>query len=687
MKSANEDLESEILVLRKTSSMLKTRVSQFTQFLRSTPSLMSVYKTAEYARLGSDGDITLTETPKITAELAEFFRTVIQLEASGSSRVSRNAVSPTLSLNAALRAVSPPNGDDALSRARSASVASSSFAPECGEVPTTTAAAASSGSEAPLPKECFDKSIHALVEVTSVSSGKDSPLPMQEVDAAPRFAMLAPHHRYTLPEVLMTSSEVQCELLTAANSHLNLATVVAGSPPFENRPSHFVDRWLPPYLSTLSPALKRDAEDILFKIHTVGLEKEDTSTMMSTGGEHEQQLPDLASTSEAAAATDGSSHDHHKMARCVAQLMMTQQQLAVARSSVASMRSRLEDMMLKYQKTASALVQATKSGAHSSSSQQSPVSFMDGSLGGGEGGERAITRAAGATPDMFPMLPAIPLPSTPRPPTQSRTGGRDGLSRHGTRGKQHAHKLNFDEGLLPSSISSPWEHSAVSSSAHSSLLTYFVEDVCSLLRDARTTLFDLDKIHWRLVSHSHKDASTSSPHTNERHTHNSRHRTTTTTTTTVLSHNDVHLHREESKRNHPFHTCTSPVLARIAEVLTISLRNGREAPRFLTNIYPSTSSTIRQTYSRAGGSRQQHNHSSVMEAFSDASSGGSELSSMLQHCWQMLVDFLDGQVHHAQTMVFVREPNLDVWMRESPTLASLVAQAAAPDVPKLPKIV
>ncbi|CUG90308.1 Hypothetical protein, putative [Bodo saltans] len=629
--------------------MLKTRVSQFTQFLRSTPSLMSVYKTAEYARLGSDGDITLTETPKITAELAEFFRTVIQLEASGSSRVSRNAVSPTLSLNAALRAVSPPNGDDALSRARSASVASSSFAPECGEVPTTTAAAASSGSEAPLPKECFDKSIHALVEVTSVSSGKDSPLPMQEVDAAPRFAMLAPHHRYTLPEVLMTSSEVQCELLTAANSHLNLATVVAGSPPFENRPSHFVDRWLPPYLSTLSPALKRDAEDILFKIHTVGLEKEDTSTMMSTGGEHEQQL-------------------------------------AVARSSVASMRSRLEDMMLKYQKTASALVQATKSGAHSSSSQQSPVSFMDG-WGGGEGGERAITRAAGATPDMFPMLPAIPLPSTPRPPTQSRTGGRDGLSRHGTRGKQHAHKLNFDEGLLPSSISSPWEHSAVSSSAHSSLLTYFVEDVCSLLRDARTTLFDLDKIHWRLVSHSHKDASTSSPHTNERHTHNSRHRTTTTTTTTVLSHNDVHLHREESKRNHPFHTCTSPVLARIAEVLTISLRNGREAPRFLTNIYPSTSSTIRQTYSRAGGSRQQHNHSSVMEAFSDASSGGSELSSMLQHCWQMLVDFLDGQVHHAQTMVFVREPNLDVWMRESPTLASLVAQAAAPDVPKLPKIV
>jgi hypothetical protein len=677
MKSVNEELESETIALRKTSTILKTRVSQFSQFLRSTPSLLLVYKTAEYARLGSDGDITLAETPKITAELAEFFRTVSQMDGSVSaSRISRNAVvSPTQSLNATLKTLSPPS-DDALSRARSASVASSSFGVDLGEAqPQVT----SSSNDAPLPKECSDKAIHASIEVASVSSGKDSPLPvhvrLEAVNVPNMQTATLVDHPCTMPAILMASTEVQCELLPTATSRVLLPSTHPAAP---HRPSHFVDRWLPPYLSTLSPALKRDAEDILFQLHTVGLEKDSLSSAEHQGNTAPGSLPSatalVADASALPSSQQGGTHD--KMALCVAQLMMTQQQLAVARSSVASMRARLEDVMLKYQKTAAALVLATKCNA-SASSHGSSSSVIDG--WGGEG-ERTSVRG---TPDMFPMLPAIPTPSTPRPPTQSRTGGRDGVSRNSTR--QGKERKPFTETVLPT-VGVHWEHSAAAASSSaalsSSLLTYFVEDVCSLLRDARTTLFDLDKLHWRLASYNrHVSAATSSISQQNQHSDRSGRHRTTTPQAPLPTHNDVHLHREDAKRNHPFHTCTSPVLARIAEVLTTSLKEGREAPRFLTNTF---GGTARTTLSRAGGNRQ---HQQQQNVWLDSEADGSEVSSMLQHCWQMLVDFLDGQVHHAQTMVFVREPNLDVCIRQSPTLASLVAQATAPDVPKLPKIV
>lgn len=675
MKTVNEEQEAELLMLRKSSSVLKTRVSQFSQFLRSTASLAPVYKTVEYARLGSDGDIAINETPKITAELAEFFRTVTQLEGSTSSRASRNAgASQSL-----IRALSPLS-DDGHPRVRSTSVASSSTLPNDPADDALRASISVAPQELPLPKEVLDKSVNVSSEVVSVGSGKDSPLPITVLMG---HAVDVPSTTLGMPRlqgsdvstrtVVFAHAETQCELL------LSSATPIIGTAPPSGpstarqpeRPSHFVDRWLPPYLSSLSPSLKRDAEDILFRIHTTA-DTSDTSTGQIADVSNAGVTAVAEGTQSTTLGAPSEENPNANMAKCVAQLMLTQQQLAMARSSVASMRARLEDVMHKYQKASAALVALSKPSAASTSANMAS-SFLDG------WGSDAALGATSATPEMFPMLPAIPMPSTPRPPTQSRSGGML-PSRGGQRGK-HVHKLDATISSHLPSIGTFSGDSVLNASpslvdAASSLLTYFVEDVCGLLRDARLALTDLDKLHWRLASHEQHYGSDATIKRNKQQQHHAMRPAGQGST------------RDEVKRTHPFHTCTSPVLARIAEVLTMSLKEGREAPRFSassasTGALGHLAAAARVSNSRAGHRRHPHEPLISPNLTAEGHPQLTEIALLVQSCWHMLVEFLDAQVHHAQTMVFVREPNLDAWMQQSPTLAALVAQATTPDNHKL----
>lgn len=107
LKQIHEDTEVELIKTKQTLEILKTRVSQFSLFLRSTPELLPAYKTAEYANLSCEGDLTLLDTPKIGAQLAEFYRNSSGVSVSTKDRKASVVVSPLAIYVPAAARVSP----------------------------------------------------------------------------------------------------------------------------------------------------------------------------------------------------------------------------------------------------------------------------------------------------------------------------------------------------------------------------------------------------------------------------------------------------------------------------------------------------------------------------------------------------------------------------------------------------
>lgn len=600
MKAVNEEQEKELMAARRTVSLVKTRVSQFAQFLRSTPLLVAVYKTAEFARLCSEGDFTLTETPKITAELSEFYQCALGHVDGGSGRSNLpRALSPGSQCSPLSRTVSPPiiNGNGAACSAECSSLSAGLVNALVGPDDDAPQAV-----EEPVRPNFGAVEKAMEIRRRSIGSGRDSPTP------AGSPVLVAGHNVHRTPATTSVDHGAQCELLLAST------TPTANLPV----PSNFLDRALPTYLTALSPALKADAEEHYHRMQSA-----------SIPGEGDV-----------------------KVAQLEASLKHTQQQLAIARSTVVSIRARLEDVLFKYQRVAAQAAASLSRGGNGYAAMTSSSVF-----------DHVDVPHLPCNEPLAASLPPL-FPSTPRPPTQSRASLL--MSRGGVRA---AHKQHEDEGA--NSPPNNNDHQHLSSS--SSVLSYFVEDVCTLLRDARAMLSDLDMIHWRLASHHQhggEDEVSSRPEqlwrgrsrqNGRTHKFNSSNKVEPS----AASHNNNN-NSTDGEKQHPFRTCAPHVLARIAELLTASLKAaGHDAPRFST-IHQTT---MRHPSKRTGG---KHCRRDDIE----------DIHEMLQRCWTMLVSFLDAQVHHAQTKVFIREPKLDEWMRQSPPLASLVKAASAPD-PKM----
>lgn len=179
------------------------------------------------------------------------------------------------------------------------------------------------------------------------------------------------------------------------------------------------------------------------------------------------------------------------------------------------------------------------------------------------------------------------------------------------------------------------------------VLSYFVEDVCSLLRDTRFALADLDVLHWR-VAWFQEQQTPALP------------RDTPAAAGTVCPPSSSHSHRKvKSREADPnsialapcgvFSDVSDETLLRAAELAHISFEDDRVPPRFLVWL----------DEPRGGGTSKE---------VSDA-------AALLKSCWMMLLQFMSAQVKHAQTMMFAREPRLRDMMASLPSIKQTVAAA------------
>lgn len=608
LQRVNETLENQAVTFKQTIEVLKTRVSQFAQFLRSTPELLAVYKTIEFAKMASEGDLGLFEAPKIAVELFEFYKTLVAAQNARRQSATTNALFASvntdslapaevlsLSINAERRQSRQlkkgPPSDGGVSSPTVAPQINNELASSGANMPERfTLASSQSFYDSATPKANREDSVVMSVERCDAECQTDSNAQNQSQDAdddgtkANESEVGEEATSSTLPEEL---GQVVDEEVKKQDDAAKCSSVVQLRSHREKELEHEL----------------QSSRDQLQKSHEreVVLQK------------HVQRL--------------------------IAQTQVLQEQGALASAQQQKLQNEVKSLSTKGGANSSCndglLPQLPQAGSSRQGGRRPAPVRMPMFPGVSNDAHKADNKAQCSGGAVFPQLP-IPPPSRARRllRSQERVDGDAAVQLK----ESQREDADFSSGLL---------------------LTYFVEDVCNLLKDVRTTLSDMEAAHWRIAVNSLKTVlSPKRHHNNGTLSGGEPVAAATAAPPQGAETSSSPSSSSPSEKAHP--TITSGIggdygnLVRIAELLEYNLKD-RPKPRFFAWI--------------GDGIPQGSMRGNPTASSSKALEGPAKL---LELCWTTLVQLFDSQLRHAQTMLLAREPNVLSMMKQSLYFASYI---------------